>query len=58
MEIVVPGIRLSGDKNQDQKRVMTPKKAFSLGASAVVIGRSLTNGNIKQNFEKLIDSLK
>ena len=58
MEIVVPGIRLSGDKNQDQKRVMTPKKAFDLGASAVVIGRSLTSGNIKQNFKKLVESLK
>ena len=58
MEIVVPGIRLPGDKNQDQKRVMTPKKAFDLGASAVVIGRSLTNGNIKQNLKKLIESLK
>ncbi len=58
MEIVVPGIRLPGDKNQDQKRVMTPKKAFDLGASAVVIGRSLTNGNIKQNLKKLIKSLK
>ena len=50
MEIVVLGIRLPSDKNQDQKRVMTPK-AFDLGKSAVVIGRSLTNGNIKQNLK-------
>ncbi len=57
MEIVVPGIRLPSDKNQDQKRVMTPKKAFDLGASAVVIGRSLTNGNIKQNLKKLIKKI-
>ena len=58
MEIVVPGIRLPGDNNQDQKRVMSPKKAFDTGASAIVIGRSLTNGNIKKNFKKLIESLK
>ncbi len=58
MKIVVPGIRLAGDKNEDQKRIMTPKEAFDAGANAIVIGRSLTKGNIKQNFQKLIASLK
>jgi len=58
MEIVTPGIRLPGDRNQDQKRVMTPKKAFSNGATSIVIGRSVTKGNIKKNIQKLIESLK
>ena len=58
MEIITPGIRLPGDSNQDQKRVMTPKKAFSNGATSIVIGRSVTKGNIKKNIQKLIKSLK
>jgi|TARA_B110000211_G_C14089389_1_gene558190 orotidine-5'-phosphate decarboxylase len=57
MEIITPGIRLLGDKNQDQKRVMTPKSAFSNGATGIVIGRSITKGNIKNNMQKLIKSL-
>ena len=58
MEIITPGIRLAGDKVQDQKRVMTPKKAFNNGATSIVMGRSITQGNIKKNIQKLIKSLK
>ena len=57
MEIITPGIRLPGDKKQDQKRVMTPKEAFKNGATSVVMGRSITKGNIKKNIEKLVKSL-
>jgi orotidine-5'-phosphate decarboxylase len=57
MEIITPGIRLPGDKKQDQKRVMTPKEAFKNGATSIVIGRSVTIGNIKKNIQKLIKSL-
>ena len=55
--IVTPGIRLPGDKKNDQKRVMTPKDAFKNKASAIVLGRSLTKGNIKNNTKKLTDHL-
>jgi len=58
MEIITPGIRLAGDKTQDQKRIMTPKKAFYNGATSIVIGRSITQGNIKKNIQKIIKSLK
>ena len=58
IEIITPGIRLIGDKNKDQKRVMTAKKAFDNGATSIVIGRSITQGNIKKNIQKLIKSLK
>ena len=58
MEIVTPGIRLAGDKTQDQKRTMTAKEAFNNGATSIVIGRSVTQGNIKKNMQKLIRSLK
>jgi len=57
MEIITPGIRLLGDNKQDQKRVTTPKKAFENGATGIVIGRSITQGNIKNNIQKLIKSL-
>ena len=57
MEIITPGIRLVGDNKGDQKRVMTPKQAFKNGATSIVIGRSVTKGNIKNNIKKLIKSL-
>ena len=55
-EIITPGIRLN-TKINDQKRVMTPKKAFKEGSHWLVIGRSLTKGNIKNNIKNLIDHL-
>ena len=55
-EIITPGIRISS-KVDDQKRVMTPKAAFNQGSDWLVIGRSLTKGNIKRNFKILSDHL-
>ena len=55
--IITPGIRLPGDSSNDQLRVMTPKKAFENKVSGIVIGRSLTKGNIRNNTKKLIDHL-
>ena len=55
--IITPGIRMPGDNLNDQARVMTPKDAFKNKVSGVVIGRSLTKGNIKNNIKKLIDHL-
>ena len=57
MEIVTPGIRFTGDSKGDQKRVMTPIQAFKNGATSIVMGRSLTKGNIKNNIRQLIKSL-
>jgi len=56
--IITPGIRLPGDSSNDQMRIMTPKQAFKNKVSGIVIGRSLTKGNIKNNTKKLIDHLK
>ena len=58
MQIITPGIRLEGDLKGDQQRVMTPSEAFQNGATGIVIGRSITNGNIKKNIQKLIASLQ
>ena len=52
MEIITPGIRLLGDNKGDQKRVMSPKKAFQNGATSIVVGRSITKGSIKNNIQK------
>ena len=58
-EIITPGIRFNSDKSDkgDQKRVLTPKAAFKNGSDWLVIGRPITNGNIKKNIKKLIDHL-
>ena len=55
--IITPGIRMLGDNFNDQARVMTPKDAFKNKVSGIVIGRSLTNGNIKNNIKKLTHHL-
>ena len=55
--IITPGIRLPGDSANDQKRVVSPKDAFKNKVSGIVIGRSLTKGNIKYNTKRLIDHL-
>ena len=55
--IVTPGIRLPNDKSNDQSRVMTPKSAFNNNVSGIVMGRSLTKGNIKKNIARLISHL-
>ena len=57
-EIVTPGIRFKGDSAGDQKRVVSPKEAFHNGCTALVMGRSIIKGNIKNNIQKLIKELK
>ena len=57
-EIITPGIRLLGDKRGDQKRVMSPRIAFQNGATALVMGRSITQGNIKNNIQKILKDIK
>ena len=55
-EIITPGIRFD-TKTNDQKRVLTPRKAFKNGSDWLVIGRPITKGNIKKNMQKLINHL-
>jgi len=40
--IVVPGVRLAGDSRDDQARTVTPREAVRLGATHLVVGRSIT----------------
>ncbi len=56
-EIITPGIRFNS-KNNDQKRILTPKQAYKNGSDWLVIGRPITKGNIQHNIQSLIDHLK
>jgi len=38
--------------------VIGPKEAFKNGSTALVMGRSITRGNIKKNISKLIKELQ
>lgn len=40
--LVTPGIRLSTDIKDDQRRIMTPKAALAAGSSYLVMGRPIT----------------
>ncbi len=53
--IVTPGVRLEGDSVDDQKRVMSPKEALSLGSSYLVMGRSLVG---KDNASDIVCSIE
>jgi len=44
-KLIVPGIRPVGSAVGDQKRIMTPPQALSLGADILVIGRPITEAD-------------
>ena len=56
-EIITPGIKMKNTKN-DQKRSMRPSEAFAAGSDWLVIGRSITKGNIKKNIQNLLEILE
>tara|TARA_Y100000768_G_scaffold377350_1_gene350468 strand:+ start:6960 stop:7619 length:660 start_codon:yes stop_codon:yes gene_type:complete len=53
-EIITPGVQI-GKRNYDQKRSMEAKKIKS---DWLVIGRSITRGNIKKNIQNLAKELR
>ena len=53
-EIITPGVQI-GKKNYDQKRSMEAKKVKS---DWLVIGRSITSGNVKKNIQNLAKELR
>ncbi len=56
--IFTPGIRMSEDVKNDQKRVCTPIESIKNGANKIIMGRSLIKGNIEQNIDKVSNSIK
>ena len=53
-EIITPGVQI-GKRNYDQKRSMEAKKIKS---DWLVIGRAITQGNIKKNIQNLVKELR
>ena len=56
--IFTPGIRMSGDEENDQKRVCTPLESIKNGANKIIMGRSLIKGNIEENINIVSNSIK
>ena len=56
--IFTPGIRINKDIKDDQRRVCTPKESIKNGSDKIIMGRSLTNGNIEENLSQVEKSIK
>jgi orotidine-5'-phosphate decarboxylase len=57
--LVVPGIRLEKDNKNDQKRVMSPKKAINAGADLLVIGRPITDSKDPlKTIDNILENIK
>lgn len=56
---ITPGIRMSNDNRNDQKRLSTPGKAISDGSSLLVIGRTITSSTNPINvINKIIANIR
>ena len=58
LPIFTPGVRMSDDNNNDQKRVCTPFESIKNGANKVIMGRTLIAGNLEENINKVSSSIK
>ena len=56
--IFTPGIRMLGDDQNDQQRICTPSESIKNGSNKIIMGRSLIKGNIEENLNKAIASIK
>jgi len=56
--IFCPGIRMPGDSKDDQARSASPALALQNGADACIMGRSLLQGDVSKNIEKVLNSIK
>ena len=56
--IFTPGIRMSADVKNDQKRVCIPSESLKNGANKIIMGRSLTKGDVEENINKVSNSIK
>ena len=56
--IFTPGIRMSKDNKNDQQRVCTPMESIKNGSDKIIMGRSLTKGNVEENLDKVLESIK
>jgi len=56
--IFTPGIRMNEDNKNDQKRVCTPIESIKNGANKIIMRRSIIKGNVKENIDKVSNSIK
>lgn len=56
--IFTPGIRMSNDSRDDQQRTCTPIESIKNGSDKIIMGRSLIKGNIEENLNRVLTSLK
>ena len=56
--IFTPGIRMGNDNDDDQQRVCSPIESIKNGSDKIIMGRSLIKGNIEENLNRVIASLK
>ena len=56
--IFTPGIRMNTDNKDDQQRVCTPIESIKNGSDKIIMGRSLIKGNIEENLNRVLTSLK
>ena len=56
--IFTPGIRMKKDNKDDQQRVCTPMESIKNGSDKIIMGRSLTKGNIEENLNQVAASIK
>ena len=56
--IFTPGIRMKNDNKNDQKRICTPIESLKNGSNKIIMWRSLINGNIEENIDKVSNSIK
>jgi len=56
---VTPGIRLSSDKTDDQKRIESPRSAIASGSDLLVIGRPITESkNPINSINEIINNIE
>jgi orotidine-5'-phosphate decarboxylase len=58
LPIFTPGIRMIKENKNDQQRVCTPSESIKNGANKVIMGRTLIAGNIEENLNKVLSSIK
>ena len=56
--IFTPAVRMDDDNKNDQKRICTPSESIKNGANKIIMGRSLIEGNIEENIDKVSNSIK
>tara|TARA_Y100000780_G_scaffold20349_1_gene17298 strand:+ start:1179 stop:1331 length:153 start_codon:yes stop_codon:yes gene_type:complete len=49
---------MNKDNKDDQLRVCTPRESIKNGSDKIIMGRSLMKGDIKENLNRVVASIK